>query len=105
MTLEDHAQVFESYLNRVRLSDLGAIVSAIAKCWQEQANGNAGSQLSAQQVLSVQVLSAIRNISRHDLNNIETITLRNYQTLALTLKSLEDIGENTSFADLPQGEE
>jgi hypothetical protein len=78
LATEQHAKIFEAYLNRVSLADLREIVNGIERCWHEQLNGNAGSQMRVQNNLTATVTQAVARCLSSDLVNVETITCRQY---------------------------
>ena len=78
ITRNQHAHILEAYICRLSLWDVKGIVEAYQRCWQEQANGNAGSQDDAHKKLVDAIRSGIQNVLPSDLANICAITQQEY---------------------------
>lgn len=51
MVYQNLAPIFSTFINALTINDMHQLTKAVEQCWREQANGNAGSQDSAQKQL------------------------------------------------------
>lgn len=74
MNISEHTQILKAYVDRLTVADLDLIASAVRRAWQEQLNGNAGSQARADGGVRSAIESALSNLSTGDRFNIASIT-------------------------------
>lgn len=80
MNISEHTQVLKAYIDRLTVADIDLIASAVRRTWNEQLNGNAGSQAGADDGLRSAIENALSNLSTGDRFNIAAITYRNLRT-------------------------
>lgn len=70
MNISEHARIFHQYVGIIPLRDLKFICLAVESCWQEQANGNAGSQDAANRNLHHTIMEALGNALCSDRDGV-----------------------------------
>jgi len=67
----NHKKALKAYLGRISKADMDKIIEAHNNIWRQQANGNMGSQMKADDQMSEAVNKAIDNMSPENLKHIE----------------------------------
>jgi len=73
MNVSEHAKILKAYIDRLSMADLKIITQVHSFCWDEQLNGNAGSQRSEDEHLQSVILNALGQMLSHDRDNITRI--------------------------------
>lgn len=73
MNVAEHAKILKSYIDRLSMADLQNIVKVHQYCWDEQLNGNAGSQKTEDEHLYSVILNSLGQMLTHDRDNIAFI--------------------------------
>lgn len=73
MNISEHSDILKAYVGRISLQDMRNILEAYEGCWQEQNNGNRGSQHHADIRLDTAIREAMGKMLSSDRDNITTI--------------------------------
>jgi hypothetical protein len=73
MNISEHTRIFCAYINRCTLADLEMILEASRRAWQEQANGNRGSQDEAAFRLHSTIMCTLEKMSSRDRDTLANV--------------------------------
>lgn len=73
MTRKQHADIFNTYLCRLSLSQFRKIAEQYESCWHSALHHGISAQIEEQTKLDAVILAAFENMLDHDIENIERI--------------------------------
>lgn len=73
MMYQNLAPILSAFIDRMTINDLHHMSGAVQECWYQQANGNAGTQASAQRQSDQVVQAIIGRMLQSDRDNLVKI--------------------------------